>query len=229
MLIRNKIFSFLLIIIATSLPATYAGGPEPVATPIYSGIYLEADVGYAGIDWQQFGLGPSIFFGGTGSTDTTNTLGGFSYGFDLGYEFNDRYISLEIGWLDLPITRGTNVEDVRATAVAGSVYADAKFSIPIYQDQLYLFSKVGPIYRYTRLTANQPTVFNGTLIPINGRYWSVMFAVGIQYYFMPSWSLHVQYMRIPGYYNSIPTVTTNLLNVPPANVITAGIGYKFLF
>jgi opacity protein-like surface antigen len=227
-MLKRKIISWILAsILMMSITAVMAGGPE-VTPPIYSGIYLEGDVGYASIDWRDFGLGPAIFFGGTGSTNTINTQGGFTYGFDLGYEFEDRYFSLEIGWLDLPIARGTQA-GVAATAVDGSVYGDAKFSIPVFSDTLYLFSKVGAVYRYTRLTANTTTVFDGTQLPINGRFWTVLFAVGTQYYFLPNWSVHVQYIREPGYYNSIPPFTTILLNVPPANIVTAGIGYKFLF
>ena len=223
-MVRLYRISFLFFFLCLPFIAVTAGGPE-ITQPIYSGIYLEGDLGYAGIDWRNFALAPANFT--AAASPSTNTVGGFSYGFDLGYEFN-QYFSLEIGWLDLPIVRGT-VTGIAATAVAGSAYGDGKFTLPIFKDTLYFFSKVGTIYRYTRLTANAPVFVGDTLIPINGRYWTVLFAVGCQYYFIKSWSVHVQYTRAPGYYLTVPAFTTTRLDVPPANIVTVGIGYKIIF
>jgi len=209
-----------------------AGGQE-VILPTYSGIYLEVNLGYAHIDWRNYALGiPN--FGGPLSTSISNTLGGFSAGANIGYQFNE-YWAFEAGWYYLPKVRGTTPTppsvspfvDVKATA--WFAYFAGKLMLPIYQDT-YIFAKIGGAYRETRLSADAAFLnpVTGQPLPIRGRYWVPLFGAGIQYYITPNWSLNAQYVRIPGYQRAIAATTRNRLNVPAANILTAGVGYKFL-
>lgn len=222
----RKIFSFISFMMVTILgSAAQAGGVEP-PQPIYSGIYLEGDIGYAGVNWHNYAFAPPNF-GSFGSSGTINTFGGFTFGSDLGYQFN-QFIALEVGWFYIPTVRGT-FDDITMTAKGGVAYGDGKLSVPVYSDTLYLFAKAGAAYRYTRLTSNSPVFFNGTLIPINGNYWSAIFGAGVQYYFYGQGSVHMEYLRVGGYETIITPPTINRLNVPQANVLLVGIGYKFVF
>lgn len=233
MLVRR--FTILSAVILTSLSAAVAmaGGPE-YAPPNYSGIYLEVNLGYAHIDCRNYALGiPN--FGGQFSTGLSNTLGGFSVGPDIGYQFNE-YWSLEAGWYYLPEVRGTAPVVVSVgpfiadKATAWFAYLAGKLMIPIYTDT-YIFAKVGGAYRQTRLTANAAAVnpVTGQSLPITGRYWTPLFGAGIQYYITPNWSINAQYLYVPGYQRFIPATRNNRLNVPSASIILAGVGYKFLF
>lgn len=216
---------------AMSMTVAQAGGVEYFA-PRYAGIYLEANLGYAHLDWRDYALGiPN--FGGAFSTDISNTVGGFSAGADLGYQFNE-YWSLEGGWYYLPQVHGTvpTVPGVgpfiQATAQAWFAYVAAKLLVPIYHGT-YIFGKFGTAYRRTRLTANMALshTVTGQPLPITGRYWAPFFAVGIQYYITWNWSINAQYMRLPGYNRFVAATTTNRVNVPAADIITAGVAYKF--
>lgn len=223
MRLQKILFYFIIYsIFFLSLPA-FAGGPEPLMPPEpkYSGIYIDLNIGYANTDWRNYGLSPPNFTGD--GTNLYQTLGGFTFGGDLGYQFN-QFWNIEAGWFYVPLVRGT-FDGVQASAQGGFGYGAGKISVPIIHD-FYFFGKFGIAYRYTRLYASAPQFFIGQSLPINGRYWAPLFGLGVQYYFEWAWSINVEYLRVPGYETIISEGTSNRLNTPPMNVITVGIGYK---
>lgn len=199
----------LLSIIMTS--AAIAGGPDvPPPPPSDNGIYLEGNVGYAHVNWADV-FGPSIF--------TENRRGGFTFGFDVGYQWNP-FISLETGWFYLPKARWFVTPDA-ARFSDWFVYLAAKLMAPVAQC-FDLFIKAGIGYR--RVTFGGAST--GSVRAVRP-----VFGAGGQFHFgrEGSFLLNFQYMYFP----SGNTVVMNgavffpglSLPAPAAHLFTAGIGY----
>lgn len=230
-----------------SLAATtaMAGGPDTMVAPApdYSGFYIDVDVGYGESDWGHFAGG---IFNPTGraatpGTVTNNASGGFAWGGDIGYAFN-QYFGFELGAYDLADVDGTvglgvsngaellpppNPSSGNLRVESWILYAAGKLSIPLFEN-FDMFGKVGIAFRwldYSGSGVNGPTAGAlGARYFINNQHFATWIAgVGLQYWFTPEWSMNVQYLHIPGYYKAQELAQ----QAPKVNLIVAGIGYKF--
>lgn len=187
--------------------AAYAGGPADYAAPQASatGLYLEGNVGYAWRDWQDM----YYYKTQTPNLDgVDNNTGGFAFIVDGGYQFND-YFSAEVGYIWM--TAPGNDNDVSSW----SLYFGGKLQAPVYDDQTFIFGKLAAAYNYNGASAANTT------------YWSPLFAAGVQRYFTPNFSANIQYTFIPAYTDADGT-SGSVDNVPQSNILTVGVGYKFL-
>jgi opacity protein-like surface antigen len=213
-----------------------AGGPDqvvPVAAPPapISGVYLEGNLGYARVNWgDTIGVDNSVV---NWNTDGSRNLrGGITFGFDLGYQWN-QYWAAEIGWYYLP---ATTLAHPNLTTITGSTisadsfktrswaaYLAAKIMIPLMMvPGSALYFKGGVAYR--RIRFSNSLQFSDT----NAYKWTPMFAVGLQWMFMHSWIFDLQYMRfVGGRFNNIPSFSGLDTFVPAANLFTVSLGYMF--
>lgn len=212
-----------------------AGGPEYNSMAPSTGVYIDVDAGYAYTPWvtdQTTHIVNLESLAGT-TVSYTNKNGGFTAGADLGYKFN-QYFGLEAGWEYLPQFKATYSGTTAGTIKvnSGLAYAAFKLSAPLYH-KLAAFGKLGAAYRYNKGsisgTGAQTLSNQFNAQGKSSNFWKPMFAAGLQYCITQSWSVHVQYAFVPGYHNTSSTGTSNKnFVVPDANLITAGVGYKFL-
>lgn len=225
----NKVITLTVAGIASvgAMTAAVAGGPE-YAVPSYAGVYVEGNLGYAYRPWENnvttiFGLGNQVGV----LSSTSNVNGGFTAGADIGYQFN-QFFSVEAGWYYLPKISGkfganiAGVTPISVDVTSGLAYAAFKGTAPIYNNT-YIFGKLGAAYTYNDANVRIPAS-SGTATTTQSNFWNPMLAAGIQYYFTPSWSVNVQYAYIPGYQQS----SSSRFLAPESQLITAGLGYKFL-
>ena len=102
----KKYFSLTIAGIATiAATSAIAGGPDVMAPPapvVNTGFYVEAGAGYGFVDYGRFLNGIYTAFnllqsGAVGAGGlTSNPKGGFIWGGDLGYNFNDHF-AFELG------------------------------------------------------------------------------------------------------------------------------------
>src|SRR3990167_2065293 len=188
----------------------------------YAGIYLEGSVGYVLRDWVQDASTP---FGASNNANTFTganaTRGGFTGGFDLGYQFNENW-ALEGGWSYLPTASG-NIGAANSRIGSGLAYGTLKGSLPIY-DSTYVFGKLGAGYTYNDVTGNTFLSTDASRRVTTSDYWNPLFAFGVQYYFNSNVSVNFQYLYIPGYHS----ISTSNFFVPQADLFTVGVCYKFL-
>lgn len=230
----KKIITFLFIsFISIGMTTVLAGGVEYIPPPpIYSGFYIEANLGEAFRDWEQEGLLQdyiAIAQGGTAFGRFVNGESGFLYGFDIGYQWS-RLFSAELGYFRLSSLEYTvppgnvilfgNMMKIRSRYIA---YIALKFNYPIF-DGLYVFAKLGAAYLDTEV--------NFTFIPVSGLpqkadFWAPVSAFGLQYYFNWNWSINAQFLFLPGYPRRPLDGIFRKIPVPHANIITVGVGYKF--
>lgn len=222
----KKLFTIIVTLITSTFIITaIAGGPDiDDIPPSFDGLFFEVNIGYAHVDWRHYGLGITNFT--SVASPTSNTVGGISFGAVGGYQF-DEFWSLEGGWYYLPRVSGTT-NNVSAIARGWFTYGALKLSMPVHPD-IYVFGKFGAAVRYTRLSARAALnhTLTGQVLPISAHYWAPVFAVGMQYYLSWNWSINVQYLRLPGYQRLVSAASTNRLNVPAVNLITAGLSVKF--
>lgn len=229
-----------------SLVATsaMAGGPDVAPAPDYSGFYVDGDVGWAGSYWNDFVGGvfnPTGFAASAGVVQSGGT-GGFAWGGDIGYQFNE-YYSFEVGAYSLRSVSGQvgNSSQSRGTTVhppaqsAGPVkvsswalYVAGKLAIPLF-DNFDLFGKAGIAWRFldysgaalsqspVPLSLGAPQTFNDI------HYATWLAGVGIQYWLTPQWSLNAQYLYIPGR-GDLEDISQEAPNV---HIVVGGVGYKF--
>lgn len=197
---------------ALAIHAAYAGGPDySQEVPFtYSGVYLEGTLGYALRDW-------GTVFNTSTITNDSNLRGGFSGGFDLGYQFNE-YFSIEGGWLYLPQYKESlagNTDELNSWFA----YGGFKITAPLIRN-LFIFGKLAAAY--TKVDARSNTVVG---VNYNGKntYWEPLFGAGLQYYFNQNISIHFQYLRLPGR----AKVNTAAGRTPNADIFLVGAGYKF--
>ena len=199
--------------------AALAGGPDqmvmPPAPAFQPKVYVEANAGYARVNWSRFAGTPFL-------AGASKERGGFTYGFDGGYQFS-RNLALELGWFYLPKVKGfANGTGgfIRPGALrlkSWFIYVAGKLTVPLL-DNVDAYLKMGAAYR--RLTWNGAGVGSGKTT--NG-YWRPVFAGGFSYMVSESWEINVQYLRLPG--NLRESVATK--RAPAANVWTASLGYAF--
>ncbi|MBW5803069.1 hypothetical protein FIV31_07375 [Coxiella endosymbiont of Ornithodoros amblus] len=210
--------------------AALAGGPDYVPASSYAGVYLEGNLGYAYRPWRKDSttvVGVLKQAELLGSSSRGN--GGFTFGADLGYQFN-QYFSVEGGWFYLPkvkLTTAHVVDDVSVRKTyrvkSGMVYAALKGMAPIYENT-YVFGKLGVAYTYNRANTGLPTNKIPTTFSSRSRFWNPLFAAGVQYCFTPNWSVNAQYTFVPGYRNA----SSKRFVAPVTHLFTIGLGYKFL-
>lgn len=211
----KKIFAFTIAsFIALSAQSALAGGPDQtMPVPVtYSGTYIEGEVGYGLRNWndvQDF----------TGGVSTENASGGFSGGFDIGYQFNE-FISLEGGWLYLPQFK-ESLAGNSDTFTSWAAYGGFKFTVPLIQD-LFIFAKIAGAYNQTSPGSNLVTT-GGVNYSGDNDYWTPLFGFGLQYYFNQNVSINAEYVHIPG--EDQPLASEG--HTPDSNIFLAGVGYKF--
>lgn len=226
---------------AASLVATsaMAGGPDIAPAPDYSGFYIDGGVGYASSNWRDFIGGVFLPTGFAASPGYITSNGkGFTYGGDLGYQFN-QYFSFEVGAYDLPSVTG----NFGASAILGNalpfsaggvkvdswlLYAAAKIAIPLFQN-LDWFGKAGVAWRFLSYSGPAMAVIN----PVTGstfgstvtdtHYATYMFATGMQYWITENWSVAFQYMFV----NGRSTIFSFNQQAPNVNLYLLNFGYKF--
>lgn len=201
--------------------AAVAGGPDYISAPSYAGAYVEDNVGYVYRPWRSDVTtvpGTPKNFGVLSSSSNGN--GGFTFGGDLGYQFN-QYFSVEGGWFYLPKAKFT-IDPTTFRINAGVAYAALKAMASVYENA-YVFGKLGVAYTY-----NQSNVAflssDLTKVVRSSNYWNPLFAAGVQYYFTPNWSMNAQYTFVPGYRSA----SSSCFVAPVVHLFTVGIGYKLL-
>ena len=188
---------------ATSIAMTsaLAGGPDvaPPPAPMASdtGVYLTGNVGYARVNWRGV-FGPKF---------SRRGKGGFAYGFDLGYQWN-QYLAAELGWFYLPKVRVSAGGQIKSWFA----YLAAKLMAPV-GDNFNVFLKGGVAYRRIRLPSGRANV------------WRPLFGGGFMYTFNQSWMFNVQYLYVGA--GSRALVSGAFFQTPAAHVFTAGLGYMF--
>ncbi|WP_304986037.1 outer membrane beta-barrel protein [Coxiella-like endosymbiont] len=209
--------------------AAVAGGPDYVPAPSYAGVYVEGNVGYVYRPWKSDVTtlpGTLNNLGVLSSSSRGN--GGFTFGGDLGYQFN-QYFAVEGGWFYLPKAKFTinpttfTIKATTFTIKGGLPYAALKAMVPIYENT-YVFGKLGLAYSYNRSSSALVSSDLTNFVSDRSSYWNPLFAVGVQYYFTPNWSVNAQYTFVPGYRSAFSTRFV----APVAHLFTVGIGYKFL-
>jgi len=215
-------------IASVGMTAAIAGGPTVMAPPAPvedSYFYVEGNIGYASQDFTDatfIGAGPGFF--GPGSE------GGWAYGADLGYMFN-QYIGLEAGWTYLPRFANTSGNlgnvgyDLRST---NGTWFVVKLVAPL-TERLDGFFKAGIGYRYGRIIWRAPAAANSSVPSSQMCELRPLFAVGGAYHFGQSWMMNIQFMHFMGgtTYNSGGAPAVQSVVAPASNVLTLGVGYKF--
>jgi len=228
---------------ALGTTAAMAGGPDvdiaPVAPQFVPYVYIEGNVGYAGVDWKSLNrrsdfINPArdhIF-----KHTNSNGEGGFTGGVDLGYMFT-RHFGIEGGWYWLPRVKGTSwggfpygVYNKELRISSWFAYVAGKVVVPLF-DNFDLFGKAGVAYRnldYSGYRDNghhhkaEGSRLRG-YFPGEQHYWRPVFAVGGQYVLDNAWVFDVQYMRVSDYLN----FNHPARRAPSVNSWTFSLGYMF--
>lgn len=234
MSIKRTLAFFTVLALSTCMFSSLAiaGGAEEYK-PTYSGVYIEGNLGYAIHDWRPTQIVVSPF----ANNRVANGAGGFIFGFDMGYQFN-QYFSLEGGWYYYPTVRGAILQRAGLTAEVHTwfAYLGGKFTMPVWRNT-YVYGKLLAAYYNSRSNRLLPTtasiqavgrVAAGVGIPTstNGSstWFNPLFAAGIQYYFNENFSINVQYMYAPPFDKR----SSSRYGVPESHIFTLGIGYKFV-
>jgi len=217
--------------VALAAGAAQAGGPDVMAPPApidYSGIYFEGNLGWSLSNWTNFWAGainPSPLALFSPAWITSNGRTGFTWGFDLGYQFN-KYFSAELGWYKLPTVSGFFPAPVPGAPGFSQrswfVYLAGKVAVPV-ADNFDLFGKAGVAWRHLSLSGAVTGLPAFNLIPSSGSYWAPYFAFGMQYWINDAWIVNLQYQHVA----SNVGVTNIATAAPSANLVTMGVGYKF--
>lgn len=203
-LILPQVLSVALGLVSVSVlakgPIRYPAAP---AKPLFTqNIYIQADMGYANVDWV--GFSPSDNF-------TKNGKGGFTAGGSFGYSFMPN-LAVELGGFYLPqATYSSGNGDKKIFSLVA--YAAGRLSVPV-AESLSLYGQAGVDFRDIHIDSNN-----------KGHYWGPVFGVGGQYDFSPELYAQVQYMRVAGKSGS----SNQYDNAVAADLFTLNIGYKFNF
>ena len=216
---------FITTVLISSSIAAFASGPAPEASPVppqRSGVYVDLSAGYAAIDWGNFKLGPFNGYNTFGGSVNDNDTGGFTFGFDVGYQINN-LLGLEVGWYYLPTVEGnSNIATSLPSLTLDSwlAYLALKVMVP-FSNRFGLFLKTGLGYRSSDCRGSATSFFGfGTS---NTDYFSGVFGGGFQYYFNDKLSVSAQYL----YMLDKKSGDTIPRFAPSANIITASVGYIF--
>lgn len=178
--------------VAGGMNSTYSA-PAAVAAPA-TNLYVQAQLGYAQTYWKNH-------FGGV-VTSSKHGNGGFTWGADLGYQFN-KNMAVELGGFYLPkATVNSN------TTKSWAGYAAVKLSAPVMSN-VSVYAKVGLGYQHVKIDSAKT------------HHWGPAFGAGVDYDLGNNMFVNVQYMRFAGKVKNGVAEATN------PNIWTAGIGYKF--
>ena len=191
-----------------------------------NGYYIEGSVGYAvqnyynALMWRNGGI----------QSGASNVTGGFTGGLDTGYIINKHY-AVELGWYYLPAVNVAAAGTSSSSLTSWALYLAAKYMVPLGWHDTDWFSKVGVMYRAANLPNAMLTQYNVTTG--NTSFVRPMFATGFSMGFADAWNAVLQYAYFMGARNSFPLVATppnnsGSLSTVAANVITLGLGYKFM-
>lgn len=207
--------------------AIYGGGAEvqPIVIQpevVYNtGVYVEADGGYALINWlKTFDLPDNM-------RRVHNGRDGLAGGGIGGYQWRP-YFATELGGFYMPVFRLLN-EDGRVIIRTKSSFFDlaAKFMLPIPNfEYLSPFLKVGVAFRRYNITID----FSDTTRATTGGFATAPFlGAGLQYNFNPYLYAILQWNYLG---TRVLHVTDGPLigriKVPSINLFLAGVGIKFL-
>ena len=200
-----------------------AGGPDKISAvkPTGAGVYVQANVGYAARGWSNTSGSP---YTGAVITGQSRDEGGFAYGADLGFQAN-HYFSFELGWFGLPQVKSSvnpNFSAANGNVESWFAYGAVKGAFDVYT-QTQLYGKVGAAYN-ENAASSSVLAADGVGVTSKSNYWSPLFAVGAQYYFIPAVSISVQYTFVSGYSGN----AGDEFITPNINIGTVSIGYKFM-
>lgn len=234
-MLKKTLFLLSLLIGLSLSSLTYAGGPDNMDSPVTSpstakknrGIYIDAGAGLAMTHWLNRVEDIHSTFDGTIIT-LDNKRGGFVYGADLGYQFND-LLSLEVGYYNLPNFNSTLfspfVEEGYDWYHANSdfLYGAGKLSLPFFIDHLTIFGKLGVAFHNLKRIWTE-------YYKADVSFSSPFAAVGLQYYLNGNLSTSLQYIATHGTTDIIfDTISPKrgYVYTPNAYLILLNVGYRF--
>ncbi len=218
---------FLCAVLATFSMTLFAAGSAskdhsaPIAAQ-RSGVYVDLSAGYAAVDWKDFGIGSFNGFSITRGIFKGNGTGGFSFGFDVGYQINN-IMALDIGWYYLPTVKGYSnifISNPSLKLDSWMAYLALKLIVPLSK-HFDLWGKLGFGYRSLDWRGE------ATALPGFGDrdvdYFSGVFGAGLQYWLDQNWSLSAQYL----YMLSHTSGAQISRRAPSANIIVGSVAYIF--
>jgi len=192
---------------------------------------VDANVGYAAQDYynsQNWAVGSGVRTNNNG-----NVYGGFSGGLDAGYQINNNF-GVELGWFYLPDVNVATGGLPATYLTSWVLYLAGKYMTPMpWMNNTNWFFKLGVDYRRAEVSTTAAVLGTATTLGIsNGTssYVRPMFATGFDYSFDEAWTGIIQYAYFMGANNSFPYTTANTggFGTVAANVLTLGLGYKFM-
>ncbi len=218
---------------SVGMTAAIAGGPHMPPAPVAdSYFYIEGNFGYADQDFADTNVNT---VSSTIPVESNGGSGGIAYGGDIGYMFN-QYWGLEAGWTYLP--RFTNLGEATNVNLGWKLYNTqgvwmvAKIVAPVTEN-VDVFFKAGVSYRYGKLIYTGGAFANDPIRRMEE--WRPLLAVGGTYNIGQEWMASLQFMHFMGgtsYGWNNPagagTAGAASLVAPASNVLTLGVGYKFM-
>ena len=223
-----------LTIMTTEAVATVA--QEAAYQETLSALYLDGSLGWASTDWRN---SLNYIFPSQTATQFNHLNSGFTYGGDLGYQFN-HYFSLEVGALGLPnvsytIQSKTHTYTSNDTGSISNWLVDlaGKVTLPIPTvSGLDIFGKFGVAYRAGNFTDEE--ILTGTAsLPIQPTVFDILEPIlggGLQYRLNKHWAINGQYLFVP--YGILSTTIlgpngADHISIPTAQIVTGGISFNF--
>lgn len=190
---------------------SFAGGATAAPAASDAGVYVDVNVGAGFRDIKDDSS--LTVREGTAMGSYNNAESGFTFGADLGYQFNKTW-AVEVGyqWQDdakATFAAGSTTELMGGSAAVGTattsdwvkvktylIDAALKGSMPV-MDSVSAYAKLGVAY-----THNDVTAHDDSETPANNTdstdYWNPMFAVGVAYHIDHNWNVALEYSYVPG-------------------------------
>ena len=198
--------------VSLTVAAKAGGVGDNTSKNPYAGIYVEGDVAYIYTNWIKNGPPWTMFH------FLRKQRYGFNIGADAGYRFN-KYLALEWGVYKLVTSKAQRVDPSILTSFRSWIgYAAGKVIVPVCPSFSF-FAKAGVVRR--EITVTSAIVPGG-----DTNYWTVIFGAGFEYNVSSAVTLGIQYLRVPGYANTV-TPGTNRFSTPAANLAVLLFGYRF--
>lgn len=226
MSVKNLLILVVAGVAAIASSFALAGGPD-VVPPLEAndvGIYAEGNVGYGFTNW-----GNEAF---PGVINTSNGHGGVTAGGDVGYQWTEN-LAAELGASYLSQVKGIVTSPVPVPGATINTfkldnwfaYFAMKLMAPVFfVDNLDIFFKAGLAYRPSDLFVTDP-FDNETSGNVN--HWGPVFATGLLYQYQ-NWLINAQWMYLTEREKVVSTSVVPVFSaVPPAYLLTLGLGYRF--
>ncbi len=182
-----------------------------------TGVYIQAGVGYA-LTYMSDRIGSFV------NTTWKNHDGGFAYGGDLGYQFNNIF-AIEAGGVGLPTSTITfNSNGTSSKFKTWGAYLAAKMRVYLYQNT-HMYAKAGLSYQQTTLSGSGAITSTAS----KEHHYGMLLGFGTEYNFTPSFDMSLEYLRFPGRARNTATTTAPMTTsyVPDSNVMLLTLGYMF--